>query len=107
MNGWKNGDILTDLIRPGLVTIVITAILLDLLSLVIFSYLPQGFLASCIVGQTIITVLYLVVNIFTYVMIKHLSIADLIKVKLHLDAGGYLGIRIERVANRGIGNPAD
>lgn len=96
LNGWKNGDILTDLIRPGLVTIVITAILLDLLSLVFFSYLPQGFLASCIVGQTIITVLYLVVNIFTYVMIKHLSIADLLKGKLHLGAGVIwaLGLKV-------------
>lgn len=87
LNGWNNRDILFDMIKFGILTILIVATGLDLISFVLFSYQPQGFLLCCILSQIIILCLYTLVNIFTYIIIKHLSIADMLKGSFHFGFG--------------------
>lgn len=95
MNGWKNKDIFLAMIKQGIIIIVVTSIIINLTTLLIFSYRPNGFILTCILVQALILFLYLLANSVTYLIIKRISIGDLLKGKFHFGYGISLALIIK------------
>ena len=87
LNGWSNITVFNGLTKLGAITILTTSIILDVLSFIIFPYQPQGFILSCVLTQFAILVLFYLSNTFTYLLIRKMSIADLLHERYHFNLG--------------------
>lgn len=87
LNGWSNSSIFWDLIKPGFYTIVISSIVLDLSLFWLFSYRPAHLLITELLIQLIIIILYLLANIFAFLLIRKMSISDLLHNRYHFNFG--------------------
>ncbi|WEV40964.1 hypothetical protein [Lactobacillus sp. ESL0681] len=87
LNGWKNNDIFFTLINFGIITIIATALILNLTTYLLFPYQPHGLIFTFILGQLVILLLYLLANAFTFFLIKKVSIADLLNGSFHFNLG--------------------
>lgn len=87
LNGWSNLAVFNELTKLGSITIFLTSIILDFISLIAFSYRPRGFILTCLLSQIIILLLFYLSNIFTFLVIKRMSIADLLHERYHFNFG--------------------
>lgn len=87
LNGWDNKTIFFSLIKNGLITIIGTAFILDILSCLINNYLPPRFILTCVFVQILVVFLYFIANIFSFILVKRMTIADLLKNRYHFDLG--------------------
>lgn len=87
LNGWGNLSIFWDLIKPGFYTIAISSFVMDLSLFLLFSYRPAHLLITELSVQLIIIALYLLANVFAFLLIRKMSISDLLQNRYHFNFG--------------------
>lgn len=96
LNGWKNGAIIWSFIRPGIITLLGTSVVVDLIILVLYRhFLPHTLLPILVGGQVGLAILYLFTNLAVYLLVYKTTIRDLLKNHFNFTLGTWLAFGLK------------
>lgn len=95
LNGLSNASIFLDFTRFNFFLILIVSALIDIGALIYFNFHPEGFFVGLILAQLGILVLFCLINLLVYLIIKNVTINKMLKHFLNFRYGLVLSFVIK------------
>ncbi len=96
LNGWKNGAIIWSFVRNGMVTLLVTSVMTDIVIVILYhNFLPPTLLPILIVGQFALVALYFLANLSVYLLVHKTTIRDLLKNHFNFTLGTWLSFGLK------------